>query len=72
MPPKAPRLSIDGGMRCGTLEQAGSPVLSFFVDAACAAGTRNRRFGAEKANGPHSIQLCGPYMPTVPMFDQSR
>lgn len=28
MPPKARRLSIDGGGRCGTLEQAGSPVLS--------------------------------------------
>ena len=28
MPPKAPHLSIDGGGRSGTLEQAGSSVLS--------------------------------------------
>jgi hypothetical protein len=72
MPPKARRLAIDSGVRCGTLEQAGSPVLSFLRTAAGVEGTRHRRFCPEKANGPHSIQLCGPHTPTLSVFDQSR
>jgi hypothetical protein len=66
MPPKARRLSIDRGGRCGTLEQAGSPVLS--PSLRTATDTEGHGIDAicpKKANGPHSIQLCGPRTPTT-------